>query len=53
MKEIGGIAYRQPDKQTDKQMDIFDYKVCVLDLVQLEDDIGNIESSHTDLSSSN
>ena len=53
MKEIGGIAYRQPDKQTDKQMDIFDYKVCVLDLVQLEDDIGNIKSSHTDLSSSN
>ena len=28
-------------------------KVCVLDLVQLEDDIGYIKSSHTDLSSSN
>jgi len=29
------------------------YKVCFLDLVQLEDDIGNIMSLHTDLSSSN
>ena len=29
------------------------YKVCVLDLVQLEDDIDYIQSSHTDLSSSN
>ena len=28
-------------------------KVCVFDLVQLEDDIGYIKSSHTDLSSSN
>ena len=28
-------------------------KVCVLDLVQLEDNIGYIKSSHTDLSSSN
>ena len=28
-------------------------KVCVLDLVQLEDNIGFIKSSHTDLSSSN
>ena len=52
MKEEGGIAYRQPDEQIDKQMDIFDYKVCVLDLVQLEDKIGYIKSSHTDLSSS-
>ena len=28
-------------------------KVSVLDLVQLEDNIGYIKSSHTDLSSSN
>ena len=28
-------------------------KVCVFDLVQLEDDIGYIKSSHTDLSSTN
>ena len=28
-------------------------KVCVLDLVQLEDDIGYIKTSYTDLSSSN
>ena len=28
-------------------------KVCRLDYVQLEDDIGYIKSSHTDLSSSN
>ena len=28
-------------------------KFCVLDLVELEDDIGYFKSSHTDLSSSN
>ena len=28
-------------------------KVCVLDLVQLENNIGYMKSSHTDLSSSN
>ena len=37
----------------DNLVSVCDYKVCVLDLVQLEDDIGYIKSSHTDLSSSN
>ena len=31
----------------------FIHKVCLLDYVQLEDDIGYIQSSNTDLSSSN
>ena len=31
------------------QIILYIHKVCVFDLVQLEDDIGYIKSSHTDL----